>query len=114
MTTADEPVWQEMPEGWAPTGIPSPEKCPIGTARHTWRMTIVEGSLSFDPVEKCTGSCEWWEGHDIGDIDLGVVRLTTVAECDNPGGYHINGPCEHSVWLVPVQVEPGDWPWSDR
>lgn len=109
------PEWVEIAEphdGWVELEAPDPEVCPIGFEGHTWNMVILEGALDFEPRERCTGACRQVldSPEYIGELRLGVVRLKWVNECDNPGGWHYDTPCDHGSWITPTVVEPGDWP----
>lgn len=103
------PVWVPADPGHL-ADVVEPERCPHGIEGHTWTLTIEEGTAAFTPREDCTGSCEW-DPEYMDNIDLGVVGLRWVPECDNPGGWHgLDARCEHGVWLTPHLIEAGDWP----
>jgi hypothetical protein len=93
------------------------EECAVGPGGHSWRLTVEESQLTFEPVEECSGSCHWWEGHHIGDMDLGVVRLVDATDCPGRGSYesgshYVSHPnrCDCNHWLEVVQVAAGTWP----
>jgi hypothetical protein len=97
------PVPEPGPDDTPPVGmveidVPDPDECPIGIEHHTWRVTIEENCLTYEPVEKCTGACHPDVLGGVGvtdyiEAELGLYRFRWWG-CDNPGGWHYDQPCD--------------------